>query len=88
MPRADRTLTIGVIRSNPPKWGYCRACRARIEWVTTLKGRAMPVTSPLSAVDVSEREDGTAISHIPLEQSHFATCPAANDFRKQKVKRA
>lgn len=76
-------IVIEVIRSNPTKWGYCRGCHARVEWVTTIRGRHMPIDWPVIALDV--RDEGTrTITRIDAAQSHFVTCPQADTFRRSK----
>ena len=82
--RRPTTLTIDVIRSEPIKWGYCRGCQARVEWVTTVKGRHMPIDWPLTPLVVSERLDGSFVTRIDAAQSHFVTCPEADSFRKKR----
>ena len=64
MAKAQLVITVKVIRSGPVKWGYCRACNARIEWVKTEKGRLMPVDWPLHPLREFERRDGTFITEI------------------------
>jgi hypothetical protein len=81
-PARKPAITIEVIRSTPTKWGYCRACHARIEWVETVRGRRMPIDWPLIALDVREG-DGRTLTRIDAAQSHFVTCPAAEEFRQR-----
>jgi hypothetical protein len=82
-------VVVEVLRTNPVKWGYCRACHARIEWVTTVaKHKRLPVDWPLIALDVHERNDGTRVVAIDVKQSHFVTCPNADQFRKTPKPRA
>ena len=84
MAKAQLLITVKVIRSGPVKWGYCRACNARIEWVKTEKGRLMPVEWPLHPLREFERRDGTFVTEIDARQSHFVTCPNADEFRRKK----
>ena len=84
MAKAQLAITMNVIRSGPVKWGYCRACNARIEWVKTEKGRLMPVDWPLHPLRELERHDGTFVTQIDARQSHFVTCPNAEEFRRKK----
>lgn len=66
---------------------HCARCPQRIVWVVLESGKRMPVNVP----------DGTALRRIDREQdagerlftvaafdgeSHFATCPHANEFRR------
>jgi len=77
----------------------CRSCGAKIKWIKTVAGKNMPVNpEPLSFADVDEGtvlvgEDGTAMaSHgllvdedgMPWYESHFATCPNADQHRSKK----
>lgn len=76
---------IEVARHAPPEITRCRAesCRRPIEWVRVLKsGRRMPVDSPLRAIESFER-DGTTITVIDPEVSHFVTCTASASFRRR-----
>ena len=66
-------------------------CGAKIYWVITGKGNAMPVD-----IETLTEEDTRAIlwskigerypvTYRPgVHKSHFATCPFANEFRKKK----
>ena len=55
----------------------CKACRARIIWLKTASGKNMPVDAD-TVRPADEIYD--AAKHI----SHFATCPAAEKFRKPR----
>lgn len=46
----------------------CRSCKEEIYWIKTKNGKNMPVSM------------GMMNEYI----SHFATCPAANKFRKKQ----
>ena len=83
--------TIEVIRARPPELAHCRAkaCRRLIEWVpTAATGRRMPVDHPLLVEHVFERENGTLLVTIDSKCSHFATCPAAAQFRRTRTTQA
>jgi len=54
----------------------CRACRARIIFLPTSTGKQMPVNA-----DSVEPEDDE-FDHAKHE-SHFATCKAADKFRRR-----
>jgi hypothetical protein len=86
---APSPIVIPVIRHYPPELAVCRApsCRRSIEWVTTEGGKRMPVDSPLLVERVAELLDGRLLSFIRTDRSHFATCPAAANFRKRKAAR-
>lgn len=79
--------TIEVIRARPPELSRCRAssCARAIEWVRTVAtGKRMPVDHPLLVVSVRDRAHQPPITVIESSTSHFATCPAAKQFRKHK----
>lgn len=77
----------------------CRKCAAQIAFIMTTKGKPMPVNpepilfmaagGPETFVDEKGRiirgrrdPDGYMVGYI----SHFATCPAADSFRRARVK--
>ena len=77
----------------------CRACGAEIGFIKTVKGKTMPVNAegvcftPGGGPDTfvmpdgriergRRRANGSEIGFV----SHFATCPAANEFRKGRHK--
>lgn len=57
----------------------CRSCRARIIWFKTEAGKNMPVDA-----DTVEPEDSVDELDLSRHQSHFATCPNANNHRKSR----
>jgi hypothetical protein len=58
-----RSVTFPIPPSAPKK--PCRSCGADVVWITTDRGRKMPV------------DPGTG-------ESHFATCPQADQWRKER----
>jgi hypothetical protein len=72
---------IAVIRSTPPAYGVCRAetCRKNVEWVTTLKGKKVPLTLPVLIQRVYERTDGTFVSVVDFSAVHWSTCAESRD---------
>lgn len=76
----------------------CRSCGADIKWIELSSGKKMPVDS--EAVSWDEAEEGMALvsedgdvqksagNLIDDDRlwyvSHFATCPQANKWRKEK----
>lgn len=48
----------------------CRSCKAPIVWIVTAAGKRMPVNASPGEV---------------RGESHFATCPHAADWRKEKA---
>ena len=79
-----KTAEITVTRSSPIKWGYCRSCNARIEWVETEKGKHMPVDWPLRVLSEHQTSIGRMVTVIDGAQSHFVTCPDAAKYRKRR----
>lgn len=59
----------------------CRTCNASIRWVEMESGKRMPVDERKVSVILVDRngENGKVIYGY---QSHFATCPQANQHRK------
>lgn len=57
----------------------CRSCGARIVFLVTSTGKAMPVDA-----DTVQPTD-LAFDH-QRHRSHYATCPNANDWRKSRRK--
>ena len=55
----------------------CRSCQARIVWLKTAAGKNMPVDA-----DTVEPEDTEYDAE--RHESHFATCPTANQHRKPR----
>jgi hypothetical protein len=81
-PVKDEVCTlINVIRATPPAYGVCRAeaCRKNIEWVTTLKGKKVPLTLPFSVKRVFEKTDGVLISVVDFSDVHWSTCTESRD---------
>jgi hypothetical protein len=54
----------------------CRSCHAKIIWFKTAAGKNMPV-------DADTVEPGDDELDLDRHQSHFASCPDANKFRKR-----
>ena len=73
-----------------PEIVKCRSCGAPMLWVTTAKGKAMPIDSEPCEdgnVDISTGravyvKAGETLPGIPLYKSHFASCPNAKQHRK------
>lgn len=76
----------------------CKACGARIVWINTSAGKMMPcdakpipyVEDPAGSLMIVTKDGrvvrakADAISDEFGYISHFATCPAANDFRRKQ----
>lgn len=56
----------------------CRACQQEIVWLKTRLGKSMPVN--YSGPHLLESPEFDPKKH----ESHFATCPQAEKFRKEK----
>lgn len=81
-------------------FGYCRACRQQIKWIKTAAGKTMPVDPLVTPYWPSEGASGKIVTPegavVSCEftgprdtaklgfVSHFATCPAADRFRRGK----
>ena len=73
-----------VSRSSPPAIGNCRGCDARIEWVRTQAGRAMPVDAPLVVEQRLEATGDRPVVLIDAAHCHFVTCPDAAQFSRRR----
>jgi hypothetical protein len=62
--------------------GECRGCGAPIYWVKLESGKCMPLDRGRQ-VRVGFISGRGFVAHGSYT-SHFATCPAAKDFRKKK----
>lgn len=70
---------------------FCKSCGARFDWYRTAAGKAMPV-EPEPRTDGNVKIDvvnnlATVVpagSDYPLYLSHFASCPGANQHRRDK----
>lgn len=62
----------------------CKKCRAEIRFIRTPKGKATPIDAKpkLVWVDLGP-EDEPRWKMVQGHESHFATCPAADSFRKE-----
>ena len=59
----------------------CRSCGARIVWFTTKSGKLMPANAePEKRLVLNEGVAHVADTYL----SHFATCPNANEHRREK----
>jgi hypothetical protein len=56
----------------------CQACGASIIWIVTKGGKRMPCNAQRTVIITPAGE--TVSGHI----SHFATCPNADEFRREK----
>jgi len=72
--------------------GQCRACPAEIAWAEMPSGKMNPL-DPEPTHDGNVIADGDGLAHVgkmreiedhtgPRYKSHFATCPARDQFRR------
>ena len=76
----------------------CKSCGAEIRWIRLVTGKMMPVNSEKVPYSYDPKgtmtlmtEDGRVITKAVLDMksdaygyvSHFATCPAADRFRRR-----
>lgn len=54
----------------------CKKCPQMIVWLPTKSGKQMPV-------DAQTVRENDTMYDAKVHVSHFATCPAARDFRKK-----
>ena len=57
----------------------CKKCNAQIEFIKTTAGKFMPVDIEPRVTIVTDKGE-VKTGRI----SHFATCPAADEFRRKK----
>lgn len=60
----------------------CKGCGAPIMWIATRDGKKMPLDVAKKVVYVIESDGVPRL--VRGHESHFATCPKANTFRKRK----
>lgn len=77
--------------SKPTEQGTCSSCGAAIYWVVMYpSGKRMPLDAKpvagLISVEIGKPDTGRMRGkmHEPLYLSHFATCPNANQHRKDR----
>jgi len=68
-----------------PDTGKCRGCGKDVLWAKTVDGRTIPldVRRELRFVFVMN-EDRVVLT--PTYQTHFATCPVSDQFRRKELK--
>lgn len=57
----------------------CRSCEALIVWFKTASGKRMPVDAATTKPTDAEHQ-----LDLKRHKSHFATCPNANDHRRER----
>lgn len=74
-----------------PVAAKCKSCGAALEWAVTPQGKRMPLDLgdfPTGNLTVKlgvafPRTDAHAAEGLPARQSHYASCPQANMWRKR-----
>lgn len=63
--------------------GSCAACERDIIWAWTEQGKRMPVDPKPTMRGTLEQSRGKMqFVMVPIYESHFATCPQAEEFRR------
>lgn len=66
----------------------CRSCHAPIVWAEFRKsGKRMPFDAPLVVISAHSAETPTGtrmVEVVDLAQSHFASCPNADQHRRKR----
>lgn len=63
----------------------CKSCGAEIIWTVTDKGKRMPVdAAPEHRFTLVRQGADMRAVYVPVYTSHFATCPHADEHRKEK----
>ena len=64
----------------------CRSCGAPVVWAVNKDGKAVPMNPPRKAwVKVGELDSGTPVVEVQaVWESHFATCPQASEWRRDR----
>lgn len=61
----------------------CRSCRAEIVWAVTNAGKRIPLDAePKPQPGLFVFDNGYAKPPPPVYESHFVTCPQADDWRR------
>jgi hypothetical protein len=82
---AGHRIAIGADSRNTAR---CRSCDASIEWAVTVPAnRRMPFDYPIVlSVDIDPATPaGVVYVDMTKTTAHFATCPHANRWRKNKA---
>ncbi len=66
----------------------CKSCGADIVWIVTPAGKAMPLDAKATTmwlVDGEGAQQGSPRAKpVQVRQSHFATCPHAEEHRRPR----
>jgi len=60
----------------------CRSCGAKLIWLYTAKGKAVPVDAESVAVGYTDIPFAPYLPSIEGHRSHFASCPDAARWRR------
>jgi len=67
------------------RFGVCRSCRAPLEWaINSVTNKPIPFNAPIVIQPMLDLPADVQRVDLARTTSHFATCPQANDWRKQK----
>jgi len=65
--------------------GHCKECRAALEFYPTLNGHVMPMNAgSVPRKSIRDEASGRVIVFMSSDESHFATCPQAEAFRRRR----
>jgi hypothetical protein len=67
-----------------PGVSKCKKCEARIIWVRTENDKNMPLDAKKVRIAVLDHDQAVVERYVEGHVPHWATCPAADDFRKQE----
>lgn len=63
---------------------FCKACKAEIVWgVAEVSGKPVPLNAHSEQRFIFLADERPQVRLVTTWQSHFATCPAADEFRKR-----
>lgn len=60
----------------------CKGCGAEILWLKTVRGKNMPV-DPIGEARIIRNQHDEAVM-VQTYMPHWATCPKADEFKKEK----
>lgn len=75
-----------AIEQHSQQRGRCRSCDAPIVWAVTVpNARRMPFNDPVILSPVMDPREGVVLVDMDRTTSHFATCPDAARWRRNKA---
>jgi len=81
MPTTDPLIRLFEDSRRPAR---CRGCEARIEFFETRSGKQMPMNAgAVPRKSESDPHTRRVIAFYAAADSHWATCPAADDFGRK-----